>query len=405
MIHRDEGEGYILCPDNIAVIGGGRWARVLTEALCLLVPCSVGISVHSPRNAGSMATWASERGWGDRIYVFSDLPQFVSGSSAVIVVNAARDHERAIEWALSAGVPVLAEKPITLTAVATQRLADLARSRKTYFAAAHIFLFARYIEKFSKLVGETEDIRFLRVYWMDPQSESRYGEQKQYDPGLPVFADWLPHVLSIVGTLKPDLLPCCEKLEFLRGGAQLHIELMLDDIPCSVQLVRNGDRRQRIIEVTAGQKMFQIDFSSEPVKIISGSETMDGDPDWGQGSRPSAMMLKAFLRGVAGGELDSRLNIEIGLQANQVIDNVAAMYRSAQMPWLVKKLTSSEQVDDDLRYALREILQAEGPFQASVIEKKIEQVRQQFSGSPDADWLKVLAEAEDPSMIYRSIAM
>lgn len=405
MIHRGEGEGCVPCPDNIAVIGGGRWARVLTEVLCGLVPSSVGISVHSPHNAGSMATWASERGWGDRIHVFSDLPQFVSGSSAVIVVNAARDHERAIEWALSAGVPVLAEKPVTLTAVATQHLADLARSRKTYFAAAHIFLFARYIEKFSKLVGETGDIRFLRVCWMDPQSESRYGEQKQYDPGLPVFADWLPHVLSIVGTLKPDSLPCCEKLEFLRGGAQLHIEFMLDDIPCSVQLVRNGDRRQRIIEVTAGQKMLQIDFSSEPGKIISGSETMDGDPDWGQASRPSAMMLKAFLRGVAGGELDSRLNIEIGLQANQVIDNVAAMYRSAQMPWLVKKLTSSEQVDDDLRYALREILQAEGPFQASVIEKKIEQVRQQFSGSPDADWLKVLAEAEDPSMIYTSIAV
>jgi hypothetical protein len=352
-----------------------------------------------------MATWASERGWGDRIHVFSDLPQFVSGSSAVIVVNAARDHERAIEWALSAGVPVLAEKPVTLTAVATQRLADLARSRKTYFAAAHIFLFARYIEKFSKLVGETEDIRFLRVYWMDPQSESRYGEQKQYDPGLPVFADWLPHVLSIVGTLKPDSFPCCEKLEFLRGGAQLHIELMIDDIPCSVQLVRNGDRRQRIIEVAAGQKMLQIDFSSEPGKIISGSETMDGDPDWGQGSRPSAMMLKAFLRGVAGGELDSRLNIEMGLQANQVIDNVAAMYRSAQMPWLVKKLTSSEHVDDDLRYALREILQAEGPLQANVIEKKIERVRQQFEGRIGTRLLKDLAGTQDPESLLRAIAM
>ena len=378
---------------------------MIIEALCGLVPSSVGISVHSPRNAGSMATWASERGWSDRIHVFSDLPQFVSRSSAAIVVNAARDHERAIEWALSAGIPVLAEKPVTLTAVSTQRLADLARSRKTYFAAAHIFLFARYVEKFSKLVDETGDISFLRVCWMDPQSENRYGEQKQYDPGLPSFADWLPHVLSSVGILKPDSLPCCEKLEFLRGGSQLNIELMLDDTPCSVQLVRNGDRRQRIIEVAAGQKMLLLDFSSEPGKIISGSETMDGDPDWDQGSRPSVRMLKAFFRGVAGGELDNRLNIKMGLQANQVIDKVAAMYQSVQMPWLVKKLTSSEQVDDDLRYALREILQAEGPLQANVIEKKIEQVLQQFSGSPDAGWLKMLVETKDPSMIYRAIAV
>jgi predicted dehydrogenase len=247
-IEADSEEGLASCPASVAVIGGGRWARVLTEVLCGLAPPSVGISVHSLHNASLMSAWASKSGLGQRIHVSSGWPEFLSArSSAAIVTNAARDHERAIEWALSAGAPVLVEKPIALTAAASQRLANLARSRDVYFAAAHIFLFARYLENFARLVAKAGDIRSLQVLWMDPQTESRYGEKKQYDPGLPVFADWLPHVSSIVGALTPGLPQRCEKLKLLRGGAHLELELVLGEIPCSVQLARNGDRRRRII--------------------------------------------------------------------------------------------------------------------------------------------------------------
>lgn len=402
----DREEDIKVCPEDIAVIGGGRWARVLTEILCDLVPPSVGISVHTLHNGDSMSAWVSKRGFGQRIQVSSGWPQQLSSRpSAVIVVNAARDHERAVEWALSEDIPVLVEKPIALTATASQRLANLARSRNVYFAAAHIFLFARYLENFSKLVAEAEDIRYLRVYWMDPQFESRYGERKQYDPGLPVFADWLPHVSSIVGTLMPNLPQRIEKLKFRSGGAHLEFELMLGDVPCSVQLVRNGDQRQRIIDVATEKKMLQLDFSNEPGVIVSGSTTMNGDPDWEVKSRPAVRMLTAFLQAAAGVERDSRLNIEIGLRACQVIDQTLAMYRSALKSWLIERLASPHQVDEDLYYAFSEILQSKGPIPSTSIDQQIKQVRQQFlKKAADARWLKAFTRAQDPSMILRSIA-
>lgn len=406
MVTIDSAEGFAPCPDNVVVIGGGRWARVLTEVLCGLVSPSVTISVHSLHNAESMSVWAAARGLGNRIVLLSEWPQFLSAkSSAVIVANAARDHERAVEWVLSAGVPVLVEKPIALTASASQRLADLARSRNARFAAAHVFLFARYVDHFSRLVADAGGARFLRVHWTDPKSENRYGERKQYDPGLPIASDWLPHVLSIVGTLTPNFPGKCEVTKFLRGGAHLELDLMLGDIPCSIQLIRNSDRRQRIIEVTAGQKMLRLDFSKEPGIITCGAITMIGDPDWEVKKRPAARMLTAFLKWAAGSKFDSRLNVETGLRACHIIDQALGKYRSFLMPWLLARLATSEQVDEDLRYALSEILQSEGPLSTATMEQQIERVRQRCSGTDGARWSRELAGARDPATLLRALAM
>lgn len=392
-------------PEGIAIVGGGRWARVLTQVLCGLVPPSIRISVHSPHNAESMSGWVSARGLDDRIDVWSEWPKLLSArSTAVIVANAARDHERAVEWVLSAGGAVLVEKPIALTAAASQRLADLARGRNARFAAAHIFLFARYLDHFARLVAEAGVIRFLRVYWTDQRLEHRYGELKQYDPGLPIFADWLPHVLSIVGTLTSSPPDRCEIAKFLRGGAHIELSLIWGDIPCSVQLVRNGERRQRIVEVEAGQETLRLDFSREPGIITCGSTTVIGDPDWDVKQRPAPRMLMAFLKWAAGGEYDSRLDIEVGLRACQIIDQTLSKYRLAMIPWLIARLARSGPVDDDVRYALSEVLQVGSPMSESEIEQKIERVREQFSGAEGPRLLRELAGSQDPVTVLRQTA-
>ena len=364
------------CPENIAVIGGGRWARVLTEVLCGLVPPSVRISVHSPRNAEAMSLWVSEGGLEQRIHVSSGLPNFSSGTSnAMIVANAACDHEKAIEYALSKDVPVLVEKPLTLNFVTSQRLADLARNQGTYFAAAHVFLFARYVEAFSKIITDENSIQFIRVNWIDPQSENRHGEAKSYDPGLTIYADWLPHIISMLGTLTSSQTQICEKLEFLRGGAHLKIDLLLGEIPCVIELVRNGNCRQRVIEVTAQQKKITLDFASEPGIIVSEATSRCGDPDWDIKPKPVAIMLEAFLQGAAGGVRDARLDIAIGLRASQVVDQTSALYHSALVPWLSKQILMLQGSNDsDFRYALSEILHVADPHSSVPISQRIDYV-------------------------------
>lgn len=121
-------------PDYIAIIGGGRWARVMLKIICNLVPSSVKISVHSSRNAQGMKSWVLAKNLGRRITVHSDYPKAVYKKvGAVIVVNAASDHHKAIKWALMELIPVLVEKPVTLSYEMTRSLVDLAETKKNAF--------------------------------------------------------------------------------------------------------------------------------------------------------------------------------------------------------------------------------------------------------------------------------
>lgn len=362
--------------------------------------------MHSRHNAELVAAWVKSQGLHQRVEVSGEWPCLLHArSTAVIVANAARDHESAAESALSQRVPVLVEKPIAPTAAASQRLADLARNSGARFAAAHVFLFARYVQRFAHLVTESGAIRSVKVRWMDPAVESRYGDEKRFDPGLPIFADWLPHVLSIANPLTCGLPPRCEHLKFFRGGAHLELELALGNIPCSVELVRNGDRRQRIVEVVTSEKTLLLDFSCEPGTIIDGSRTSNGDPDWGRAEGPAALMLLAFLRWAAGGKFDNRLDNELGLRASEVIDQAATLYKAALVPWLTAELASSHDATDDLRYGLTELFQSAGLLPKTAIEEQIEQVRQRFSRLSDTTWLTALVEAENPLKALRSIAI
>jgi predicted dehydrogenase len=367
-------------PSNIAVIGGGRWARVIAEVLCNVAPLTSRISVHSPRNAAGMSAWVAERGLERRVSVSSGLPEFPPGSSsAVIIANAVRDHEKSIEWALSEGIPVLVEKPLTLSLTTAQRLASLAASRKTYFAAAHVFLFARYLDAFAKYVVNEGKIQSMQVRWMDPKFESRHGEQKSYDSGLPIYADWMPHIISMLGAITPCETLLCENLQFLHGGSHVDLDIMLDGIPCAIQMVRNGDSRERIIEVHGRHKTMVLDFATEPGRIISDSTILSGDMEWEGKPKPVAAMLGAFLQGAAGGMCDRRLDIAIGLRASRAIDQVSSLYCVSQSQWLSKALLMPDiGSNSDLCYTLSEILNEEDPNSSAPIRLRIDYVCRYF---------------------------
>ena len=116
-----------------------------------------------------------------------------------------------------------------------------------------------------------------------------------------------------------------------------------------------------------------MDFASEPGTIYTDTTSHCGDPDWIDKPKPVAKMLTAFLESASGGFRDARLDISIGLNACQMIDQTASLYHSAKLSWLVNELAKHQDgISSDLHYALIEILQIKNSDSAVLIEQRID---------------------------------
>lgn len=341
-------------PDDlrqIAVIGGGRWARVYLETLHAMLPPSVLLTAHAPHSAPALQAWASARSMDARLRVESMLPEFAAdASAAAIVVNAARDHEAATSHCLARGVRVLLEKPMTTSASASHRLVDMARQLNVDLAAAHVFRFASYVDHFARRIAETGKARSIRIEWTDPAAEDRYGETKRFDASLPMFADCLPHVVSLLVAITKQQPDTARLIKWGRGGAAQQLLLSVGDVGCDVVFERNADRRRRTIDVVTDGGSLALDFSVEPGRIRAGDHECSGDAEWEQRRRPLAQLLLSFLGNSA---REPRLSVEPALCAAELTDQLMVTYRHELGEWLQRQADASPS-DVDLSYARAE---------------------------------------------------
>lgn len=329
-------------------MGGGRWARVYA-GLSSKNPDLVGaVTIISPRNADGMRRWIAEQNLPYDVATAQDWVEV----DAAIIANAAADHESSAERFLAARIPVLIEKPFAMSVAGAARLVELAQAHGAYLAAALVFKFARYVDRFASRLPETWDS--LSVTWTDPGSEIRYGERKRLDSSLPLPADVLPHVVSILDTLVPGARMTSRAVAVKRGGAQTDIELALNGNPCVVHLARNAQERVRRLEAVAGYQRYELDFSVEPGRMAWNGGDESGDPDWGEGGSPLTRLMRSFLEGVATGVRDERLDPRLGLLACQVTDETLRLYDTGLSAWLRKMSDRGTLEQNDLDYAMAE---------------------------------------------------
>ncbi|MGE3807515.1 MAG: hypothetical protein AB7K24_22865 [Gemmataceae bacterium] len=96
-------------PDTIVMFGSARWGRILGQILLKETACSLQYVTASAQRAESLVAWAAEVGFGCRVTIVADLVDVTPHARAAFVANAARDHEAAVVYALSRGLPTLVE--------------------------------------------------------------------------------------------------------------------------------------------------------------------------------------------------------------------------------------------------------------------------------------------------------
>ena len=347
-------------PEHISIIGGGRWARVYAKVLYDLVSSRVKISIHSKSNSDNISDWVVENKFDDKINVSEKWPTFnLKQSNALIVVNAVKDHDKAVQWGMSSGIPVLVEKPMSLSFLSAKRFSIYAKSNKIPFECSNIFLFAKYFESFSEIVKNQSEIKKINFYWKDAKSENRYGEVKRFDPTLYLFSDCLPHILPMINYLVGGVIPKkIEKMEILRGGAKLNLKFFINSIPCFLYLERNSKNRERLIEIDADKKL-ELDFKIEPGIIRINDVIRTNNYKWEKSNFPLASMLKSFFNKISNYENDSRFDINISVDVCKLTEKLSKEYIQIQYSWLKNKLKKNSEINecDNMLYAINELFQ------------------------------------------------
>jgi predicted dehydrogenase len=182
---------------TLALVGGGRWARVIASVLSGLDTPFAHVLIVSRANAGFLAQNLPSSRFEVVPTIDEALRRF--RPNAAIIANAARAHVSNAERLIAASVPVLIEKPAALKEEEAARLLASAKRHGVCAMACLPLLHCSYLHRFiAQLAASGLSPENLTLEWEDAAGETRYGEPKRYDGGISVAQDVMPHAWAIL---------------------------------------------------------------------------------------------------------------------------------------------------------------------------------------------------------------
>ncbi|MGE0384282.1 MAG: Gfo/Idh/MocA family oxidoreductase [Gammaproteobacteria bacterium] len=254
-----------------AVVGAGRWGRIMCAALCALSPAVSAVHLVARRNLDATAEWAARRrasGALTSVRVIGSIDALLrdGGVDMAVVTRLACEHGATVRQLLLAGVHVLVEKPFVATASEARALVELARSRGLQLAVGYEFMYALPMHRFRQALKRyLGDIRSMHFEWFDVRGADKWGERKDPDPSMNVVCDLYPHVLSELALLFGPRTCTTVRLTTRDGFDQATIQASMDGIDIRVDLDKNaGAARRRIVALDRAGRTLELDYTTEP---------------------------------------------------------------------------------------------------------------------------------------------
>lgn len=294
-------------PREVAVIGGGRWGKIITGVLAGFKQGVSKIHIISNRNFENITQWLKEGSLEnqllkEKVVVDRHLDYVIKNQAieAAFVVNAPAQHYDTAKTLLRANKHVLVEKPFVCQLSQAEELVALAKQKNLLLAVGLEFMLATYIHCFRDVIkqraGELEQVKII---WHDVFKEQRHGVLKLPDMTVNVFTDIFPHLLSILNVLFENKKARIENICLREGGDSAKLDLVYGLLPVSVSLSRTEKFAQRVIEVRGHNgRIFKLDFTHEPAQIQIDKEPLPRDPYYLDSPGTLDMELRLFLQEV-----------------------------------------------------------------------------------------------------------
>lgn len=282
---------------SLALIGGGRWARVHAGVLCSLYPRIsrlFWVSGHN-REVIERAAIGPEH---PEIVLFDSIDKCLrERPDAAVICTATANHARDAIMVLEHGIPALVEKPIALDFRSAKELIDVATRRRVGLRVCLPLFETSYLRRFQAACAG-RPIAQAQIRWFDVASETRYGEVKHTDLSTHRVDEVIPHIWSLIDVLvghqEPQIIATA-----VAGSDETRLQLRCGAVEVEANFGRRAAKRQRIVQLifTDGETA-QLDFSSEPGAATIGHHRIADDGSWATKPRPLASMHANFLAGL-----------------------------------------------------------------------------------------------------------
>ena len=296
----------------LAVVGGGRWGRVIVSVLSQMEIPFDAIIVVSKVSSENIIQYIKKQQSEARlpIKIVSTLDELLMHYSVkgAIVANAANQHFETASILIDYGINVLIEKPLVLSLDHAHILLKKAVKNGVTIVPGLQYRFCSYIQNFAEALQRLETIpRSFIIDWSDQIGEVRYGELKAYDRTINVAQDVMPHVWSILSTIFCETDISIISSKTARDGQYASFTVkMKDGLLGDVNLERDAEQRRRRICVQYDSgACLSMDFTSEPGIVFWNNQIIFTNPDWPNETKPLKCQLQYFISTIKNGMKDS----------------------------------------------------------------------------------------------------
>ena len=284
---------------EVALVGGGRRGKLLCRVLAEMRRVRK-VHLVSRQNARGVHDWLAGERLAHRVELHAKLDPVLwnDAVAAAVVANDPSEHFTTARWLLENGKHVLVEKPFAGTRAEAQALIDMAEARGLVAAAGFEFFLASYLHYFKSIVhnqAHPHPIERTEITWHDVARGERWGVAPGPGERVPVIADLLPQVLTLLTVLFGHLPARTTRVLSPDGNKAAYLDLLFGTHPVRISLARTEEPRRAVEIATRGGPAFLLDFTTEPGTVMRDGRLLPPDCLWESLPRPVPAGLAHFL--------------------------------------------------------------------------------------------------------------
>ena len=296
---------------KLGLIGAGRWGRNYITTIKMLD--GVRLVRLASRNPESRELV------GPACIVSPDWGHLVEAGDldGIIVATPPALHAEITSAAMNAGIPVLVEKPFTLSLESAIALRDLARGGRRLVMVDHTHLFQPAFEELKRRAPGLGAIRII---------DAEAGNQGPFREDVPVLWDWGPHdvamCLDLLHRPPKTVRAVRESRKQVSGGAAetLRLELIFPrEIEARIRLSNMIQKTRRFrVHCDTGSLVFD-DLASDKLVLERGR---DQTPVPVSAEAPLKRVVKAFAAAIATGA-NSTEGLDLAVEVVGILERCA----------------------------------------------------------------------------------